>query len=226
MSSNFPLQCLFCKHPNPAGASFCNGCGSQLNLQPCDRCGAIDNRTAKHCYKCHAQFSLSVAPELAPQLAPALPGTAMIDTTLNNSIASGLQTATTWRRGKLVAGAAILLALIPLSLNFFNEPFPQLAQQQVVKKIIPDVTAAPLPANTTPSTVAAPVDDALAPTDPPPKLAVGTDELKKVRPKAVVALTHRSPPTIEVDVNTRPNSPTPGDCPPAVASLGLCHPGI
>jgi ribosomal protein L40E len=59
MSSSLSLQCLFCQHINPAGASFCNGCGSQLNLQPCLQCDTVDNRTATHCYKCGAPFSSS-----------------------------------------------------------------------------------------------------------------------------------------------------------------------
>lgn len=162
MPSNQALQCLFCKHPNPAGSSFCNDCGSQLDLQPCEQCGAIDNRSAMHCHKCHTEFTLPVAPAFAPPATPKL------------------------RRGKLVALSALLLALIPLSLNFLNEPFPQLALKQPIPKNTPDV---PLPA------------------------------------KAALALPIQSTPTIEVDPTKRLNTATPGDCPLAVATLGLCQPG-
>ena len=56
MSSSSPLQCLFCNHLNPGGATFCNDCGSQLQLQQCDLCGSINKRSAKICYKCGAPF--------------------------------------------------------------------------------------------------------------------------------------------------------------------------
>ncbi len=64
MPSTPTLQCLFCHHLNPAGASFCNDCGSQLHLQPCDHCGSINKRSARSCYKCHAIFTLSAVPGL------------------------------------------------------------------------------------------------------------------------------------------------------------------
>lgn len=70
MSSTNQLQCLFCNHPNPSGASFCNNCGSPLHLQPCAKCGAIDKRDSKACYKCSEEFSLAAIPEIA-----ARPGT-------------------------------------------------------------------------------------------------------------------------------------------------------
>jgi ribosomal protein L40E len=48
----FPLQCFFCNHINPAGAKFCNDCGSPLHLKPCRQCEAINDQAAKNCYKC------------------------------------------------------------------------------------------------------------------------------------------------------------------------------
>src|SRR5215471_9532148 len=33
------LLCRFCDHYNPAGAKFCNDCGSPLHLKPCEQCG-------------------------------------------------------------------------------------------------------------------------------------------------------------------------------------------
>jgi hypothetical protein len=32
--------CPFCDHHNPAGAKFCNDCGSSLHLKPCNQCPA------------------------------------------------------------------------------------------------------------------------------------------------------------------------------------------
>ncbi len=63
------LRCLFCNHLNLAGARFCNECGSPLHLQPCSQCGAIDNRTARNCYKCGAEFPVHVVS--GPAVAPA-----------------------------------------------------------------------------------------------------------------------------------------------------------
>lgn len=67
MSSTPLLQCLFCNHLNPGGASFCNDCGSPLHLRPCGRCGAIDKRDAEACYKCGEEFSLSAMLEIVAQ---------------------------------------------------------------------------------------------------------------------------------------------------------------
>jgi ribosomal protein L40E len=70
MSSTPTLQCLFCNHLNPGGASFCNDCGSQMHLQPCDRCGAINKRTAKSCHKCDSSFTLPGASARGPEPEP------------------------------------------------------------------------------------------------------------------------------------------------------------
>lgn len=66
------LLCLFCKHLNPSDAVFCNNCDGQLDLQPCNRCGAVDIRTATNCYKykCGSKFSLPEAPGLDIPLTP------------------------------------------------------------------------------------------------------------------------------------------------------------
>jgi hypothetical protein len=47
-----PLDCPFCSHENPAGAKFCNECGSPLHLAPCGDCGAVNNLTDTHCWRC------------------------------------------------------------------------------------------------------------------------------------------------------------------------------
>ena len=66
MSKIPPLRCLFCNHRNPASARYCSDCAAELHLQPCNQCGAIDNRTATTCYKCGAQFNVPAAPKRAP----------------------------------------------------------------------------------------------------------------------------------------------------------------
>lgn len=69
-------QCPFCNHANPAGAKYCNDCGSPLHLKPCNHCEAINDQVASYCYTCGTEFSLrSTAPEPA-SVSPALNTTA------------------------------------------------------------------------------------------------------------------------------------------------------
>jgi len=46
------FHCRFCDHDNPAGARFCNACGSPLYLEPCPKCESVNDVTATHCYQC------------------------------------------------------------------------------------------------------------------------------------------------------------------------------
>lgn len=64
-------MCLFCDHHNPAGAKFCNDCGSPLHLKPCNQCDAINQQCVTNCCKCGAQFPASFT---TPEAAPVLPG--------------------------------------------------------------------------------------------------------------------------------------------------------
>jgi Double zinc ribbon len=52
------LFCFCCDHRNPAGARFCNACGTPLHLKPCKHCDAINTRAAAHCHKCGETFAL------------------------------------------------------------------------------------------------------------------------------------------------------------------------
>jgi ribosomal protein L40E len=72
MSQAHSVQCLFCHSLNPSGAAYCDRCDEQLDLQPCNRCGAVDHRTATVCHKCGGPFSSPVAPGLAPLFMPAV----------------------------------------------------------------------------------------------------------------------------------------------------------
>ena len=71
MSSIVPLRCLLCKHLNPADAVFCNKCGTQLDLQACGRCGALNERVAQNCSQCGARLTVPAQPEPGSLLAPA-----------------------------------------------------------------------------------------------------------------------------------------------------------
>lgn len=52
------LLCFCCGHGNPAGAKFCNACGTPMHLKPCRRCEAINARAAAHCHQCGETFAL------------------------------------------------------------------------------------------------------------------------------------------------------------------------
>lgn len=51
-----PVRCLHCSWDNPAEASYCNGCGMSLSLQPCRRCKATAKRGLPICPNCGAAF--------------------------------------------------------------------------------------------------------------------------------------------------------------------------
>jgi hypothetical protein len=48
------FHCPFCEHDNPAGARFCNECGSPLYLKPCPQCEAVNDSAALQCFQCRA----------------------------------------------------------------------------------------------------------------------------------------------------------------------------
>src|SRR5260370_40554103 len=59
------LACNFCAHGNPEGSTFCNECGSPLNLTLCSRCEAINVVWAKGCSQCGAPLSSGDTEEMA-----------------------------------------------------------------------------------------------------------------------------------------------------------------
>ena len=66
--------CPFCDHHNPAGAKFCNDCGSPLHLKPCNQCDAVNHQAATKCYKCGAECpALFTTPGATPVLPAAEP---------------------------------------------------------------------------------------------------------------------------------------------------------
>jgi ribosomal protein L40E len=67
----FPPQCIFCDHVNPAGAKFCNDCGSQLHVKRCSRCEAVNDQAAKNCFKCDTEFPVLSTRSEAPPMSSA-----------------------------------------------------------------------------------------------------------------------------------------------------------
>src|SRR5262245_40828293 len=57
------MTCSQCGHENPAGARFCNGCGSALE-SPCPRCGKPNPAGSRCCNGCGG--SLEAAATIAP----------------------------------------------------------------------------------------------------------------------------------------------------------------
>ena len=209
MSQIPSLQCLFCQHLNPPDAAFCDACGGQLNLQPCERCGAVDSRTATNCYKCGAQFPVPVAPELAVPLAPAIVGKDLPDPTptdpgIADSEAEHLNegltyprperqpvdevlapetsaTATRSQRGAPAAILAILLLLITaaVSVYLYRGHTAQPVRTQGHEQAVTDVSGTRKPSGSAPSKGAAGMAAALEPGDPVQAPAAGANKLAK-----------------------------------------------
>lgn len=193
MSQIPSLQCLFCQHLNLADAISCDDCGGQLNLQPCERCDAVDSRTATNCYKCGAEFSLPATSGHDLLHTPAIVDKepfypTSIDSGVEGSEAArpnhGLiyphpekqpvdevlspetsATATRSRRGAPVAILAILLLLITAAVSFYlyRGQPAQSAQTQGQKQAVTDVSGTPKRGESAPSTGVAGMDAALKP---------------------------------------------------------------
>ena len=202
MSALPTLQCLFCNHLNRAGARYCNDCGSQMHLQPCDRCGATNKRSAKNCYKCAAGFTLparapdrDAAPEIPvdqlaypalndatvatehtpvpPDAAPAPPEPQPADETVAAETGG---TAPGPRRSWRVAALTALLAAIVMAVYYYAEQPAPLAKTQGERsatQLTPNVSSAPASTDTPTSSVAPPIEAASVATGTAPKLAVG-----------------------------------------------------
>ena len=233
MSSTPPLQCLFCKQLNPADAIFCNECGTQLNLKPCKRCGARDDRAAEKCSKCGALFILPAQPAPEPSLGPAILGKVLDSSILSAPSQAGTlpirladgppglkwaagtgssetdANATRSNRRWLVAISVLLLALaidMVFVYFYYREP-EQLAQTGGEKT---EVVKQPVP------------EVSVA-----PKVATRTQIPEKVSsrasPKSVADLAVYPLPAITAPVRNRQESPLIRECSQAVETLGLCN---
>lgn len=233
-----PLQCLFCNHLNPAGASFCNDCGSQMHLQPCDRCGAINKRTARNCYKCDAGFTLPAAPE--PESAPQDAGieklrtSAPVDATPPAPEAApayeivssaGAATATGSRRTVHFAVPAMVLVAMAVGVYYFVIPSVPIGKRPGAVPLASGASGSLNSVSVVPARADAPIEPASAATGVTPKPAAaisGPGEAPALAPpKAVAAMTARRSPPPDADPMT-PAPPILAQCPDAVAALGLC----
>ena len=236
MSQIPSLQCLFCQHLNSSDAFFCDGCGGQLNLQPCDRCGAVDSRTATNCYKCGAEFSVSVAPGRDFLLTPAivdkdLPYPTSTDPGVADSEAEPLNaglayshserqpvdevlspemsaTATRSRHGTPAAILAALLLLVTaaMSVDLYRGHTAQLARTQGQKQAVTNVPGAHKPSESAPSDGAAGMDAVLKPVDTVQTPAPGAN-----KPAKTPSLT---PPGADAALAERPLAATDAEVKP------------
>ena len=244
-----PLQCLFCTHPNPAGANFCNDCGLQLNLQPCGQCGAIDDRAAKSCYKCGTDFSLPAAPGPDTPFAPMINVAATYFPALNNAKAATGQdvpamyetisinagvSPTRPRRGMHVGLPVLMLVLLSASFYFYVGSSAQVSPKQYLAPVTSATSAPsavsppPVPATGTGNAATARLEPELVQISRRPQIVVGTIDPGRApsvmaRPVAGTKVSSGPAPGAESEVQSRQHSPVVEDCPPAVATLGLCN---
>ena len=243
MSSIPSIQCLFCKHLNPAGAIFCNECGTQLNVQPCDQCGAIDARDAKNCHKCGGEFPSHAMPEPgsvselltdgqdsaleSPALEAQPPDPMNVGREEN---AHDMHAAVTGSRRNwlLPAAAGLSLAVIAVAaFVYFNRVLPErIAQKPGVTQAVLERSAMPTGAQTTQP---APSEAALAPTRPVTEAArragAPGDAAGPAPPVADSPISVRSAPATDAGARAGQNSLASNECPQAIATLGLCNPG-
>jgi len=229
MSQAPSVQCLFCHSRNRWGANYCERCEEQLDLQPCNRCGAVDHRSATACHKCGGQFSLSVAPGFAPLFRPAVvdqklthhhassdkrvadPKVEHIDQ-LTQSRAEELpvddvrlpeppRTAAKARRGTFVAVASIFLFLVATaaSIYWYSGRTAQPVRTQVQVQVQDAIDV---------SNAGKPEDAAR--TDG--EAGMATDAAPTASPL----------PAPDAELNNARNQSVVIDCQPAVATLGLC----
>lgn len=239
-----PIQCLFCNHLNPAGASFCNDCGSQMHLQPCDRCGAINKRTARNCYKCDAGFTLPATPELDP--APPDTGIAAVDPSAPADsahfppesspafeIVSSASAAPVTGTRRTVHSAVPVMMLVAMAMAaagyYFFVPSAPIAKKQSAAPLAPGVSGTVSSVSAAPTIAAAPIEAASAPAGPTPKPAAGTSVLHQAPAPALpttdTAIPVRRTPPTDAGPENRPPPPVLAECAEAVAALGLCNPG-
>lgn len=211
MSPNPRLQCLFCQHLNRPDAEYCSHCDAQLNLQPCDHCGAVDLRVKTHCYQCGARFPRPDPRSLPARFTPAVPDQQaaypvaarmrVADAPADISPATFANPARGWRSRQAMVAAALLLAVAAAAAAYWY-------RGQTIAPPEPARQATEAPR------AAAPV--AAAPADPP--VAAETAPAPGGAPGA------RPTPASDAAPVTTDDRASTGRCPPAVETLGLCRP--
>ncbi len=92
------IRCPYCEQGNPAEARFCDACGGALHLPPhlasCARCGTVNPVAATVCCWCRAQL-----PGRKGALVPVSP-------------AAEVSTSLPRRRSRVIAGTAVLAAIV------------------------------------------------------------------------------------------------------------------
>ncbi len=160
--------CLFCDRHNPAGAKFCNDCGSPLHLKPCNQCDAVNHQAATNCYKCGAECpalfttpeATPVSPAADPTPAWATPGDVGVAATVTQPLFAAGPLRADWRLAAiatiLIAGAyaayrinaatpdAMGVASHPIGAGEHNAPTAASAVPMAVesKPVEPEITAA------------------------------------------------------------------------------------
>lgn len=251
MSSTPPLQCLFCNHLNPGGASFCNDCGSQTHLQPCDRCGAINKRTAKSCHKCESSFTLpgAVGQEAERRMPPPVleegDGTTGFANTTSPDHAemtdespqfyqlvtpqSDVQNIRAKARPAWRLKALTVLVAVSALATYFYRP----QEAPVTKKPVVAAPAQEAPPTAVSAVVAAPliaqpleaVSSHTITASPRTTVKPDPDKTIAVAPTGAGPAPQQVRPTTMADITARPTPPLLKECPDAVAALGFCNQG-
>ena len=246
MSSLSPVQCLLCNHLNPASVRFCNDCGAQLHLQPCEQCGVMNKRNASNCYKCGAGFTLPPAPSVKPapevlynQLArPVLsdvviakertPVPKPLARQVDATVASAAGATSGSERSWWLASFLIFLSTMGVSGYYYFEPSVRKTQGAIPADSrlsgTPNAGGATTP-TVTPQNDAAPVAGNTTSTST--ARASGRHKaLALGLPGPDPAVTVRSSSPNDAQATTRQDPPPLfKECPPAVAALGFCNPG-
>lgn len=230
MSQIAYIQCLFCQHLNPSDADYCDSCDGQLNLQPCDRCGAVDHRTAKNCYKCGSKFPSPGKPQYDRLLTPAIAGVhdrpthAQLErpSTDKMLLPQTWASATPVRRGMPVGVVAMLLVLAAtvVFVYLYRGDTEHRAQTLGPQESVVEVPGAGQSRETATANRAAGWDASSTPAAPvrmPPGNANSPAKPSSTKQAA-------SPlPASSAEMDAPQDQAVAEKCLPAVAALGLCN---
>jgi hypothetical protein len=214
-----------------------------MHLQPCDRCGAINKRTAKNCYKCDSGFTHPAEPELDIDPAPAILDKDVASLALKDGdlarehtpaplepaqsasappqvyeLVSSARAATTSgssRTWRFVT-SAILFAAIAIFVYYSSEQSSPPAKKQPVMQLAPSVSGTLISADATAPIVAPPI------VAPPVEAALAptsttpktaVDASELAEPLALASRAVSAAPTVRPSVTTRAEVKTRQDPP-------------
>lgn len=249
MSKN---QCPYCDHDNPAESKFCNACGAVLHLAPCPKCGAVNDKGAAQCYRCHHVLSFGgVAALSAPPAAPepaqiVAPATVVVDAAARyakKDPKAAIDVVATEpassHRPPAIAIAIVLIAFAVASYYAWRQRATITKPEPVVAT--PADNAGGGAINKVPGavTTAAPprVQSAAERSNPSAeKAAAAIESARAAVPPTAPALAASTTPTPPASAEDAPRLarrrpsppvaekqvPSPGPCTEAIAALGLC----